>query len=101
MTYVREASPIVADYFERMRVAVENSGPIPEKFRELCLLAGAVGARNEQQVRLCIRRAAAKGVSAEEMRHAILLLLGLVQGLSPLVDTLGWLEQELSEQERG
>lgn len=85
----------VADAFFAMREVANAAGPLDAKQRELCLLAGFTAARNEGGFRVHCARALEKGATKEEITHVVLLMLGSNLGLSPVVDTLQWVREEL------
>ncbi len=87
---LRETSDAVADAFYELRRLVAESGPIETKYRELILVAVFAATRNQGGFKIHCWRAAEAGATPEEIDQAILMTLGSAQGLSPVVEALGW-----------
>jgi alkylhydroperoxidase/carboxymuconolactone decarboxylase family protein YurZ len=91
---LEKTAPKVADAFMDLRRSVSALGAIDAKHVELCLLSGFTAARNEGGFRVHCTRAAQAGATLEEVQHAVLLMLGSTTGLSPIVETLQWAQEE-------
>lgn len=86
--------PKVAEAYETMGDAVHNAGPLDDKTRALIKLAISTGARLEGAVHSHTRKALDVGISAEEIRQAILLALPTI-GLPPTMAAMSWVDDIL------
>lgn len=91
---MRATSEDIAAGFKDFRGTIAAFGPLNVRERELCLLAGYTTIRNEGSFRSHCGRAKAAGVTLEEVKHAVLLQFGSNIGISPIVETLQWAEEE-------
>ena len=92
---LREVSPDVADRFVALMAALDSHGALGPKQRELCLLAGFAAARIESGFRIHCLRASQAGATVAELEQVVLLMLGTSLGISPVIETLSWLYDEL------
>jgi alkylhydroperoxidase/carboxymuconolactone decarboxylase family protein YurZ len=92
---IREVSPEVATAFRGLRQAIDDSGPLDAKQRELCLLAGFAATGNEGGFRVHCTRAVQAGAGLPEVEQVVLMMLGTSLGLAPVVDVLRWAREEL------
>ena len=83
-----------------LSVLSREAGPLNEKARELVKLGLSIGARMEGAVHSHTRRALDAGVSAAEIRHAVLLGLTTV-GFPSTMAALTWVEDVLKRTTRG
>jgi len=74
----------------------QETGPLNQKARELVKLGLSIGARMEGAVHSHTRRALDAGVSAAEIRHAVLLGLTTV-GFPSTMAALTWVEDVLKK----
>src|SRR5512134_3829337 len=65
--------PAVFKAYKDLGNAAGTAGPLDAKTRELVRLAIAIGSRHEGAVHSHTRRALEAGVTADEIRHAVLL----------------------------
>ena len=93
--HLRETSPDAAQAFRALREAADAHGPLDQKQRELCLLAGFAATRNEGGFRVHCTRATEAGARMIEIEQVVLLLLGTSLGLVPVVEALRWAHDEL------
>jgi len=89
-----KTTPEVAEAFMDLRRSINGLGAIDAKHRELCLISGFTAARNEGGFRVHCTRAAEAGATLAEVQQAVLLMLGSTTGLSPIVETLRWAQEE-------
>ncbi len=87
-----------AEAYEAMGSAVHNSGPLDEKTRALIKLAISTGSRQEGAVHSHTRKAITAGLTAEEIRHAVLLALPTI-GLPPTMAAMSWVDDILDAEE--
>jgi len=79
--------------YDQLGAAVHQHGPLDETTRELIKLGIAVGAGLEGAVHSHTRKALAAGVSAAEIRQAILLAIPTI-GFPSMMAALTWAEDE-------
>lgn len=72
--------PEIWEAFQRLGAAASDAGPLDERTRRLVNLALAIGADSEGAIHSHCRRAAAEGLTAEELEHVAYLA----------ITTLGW-----------
>lgn len=89
-----ENYPDVADAYEALGTAVHKAGPLDEKTRALIKLAISTGARLEGAVHSHTRKALKAGVTADELRHAVMLALPTI-GLPSTMAALSWVDDIL------
>ncbi len=77
--------------------AARAAGPLDEKTSQLIQLAGAATVRSEGAVHSHARRALEAGATAEELRHALLLLTSTI-GFPAVSAALSWLDDVLAMQ---
>jgi 4-carboxymuconolactone decarboxylase len=87
----------VAEAYELLGTAVHKAGPLDEKTRALIKLAISTGARLEGAVHSHIRKALKCGVTANEIRHAVMLSLPTI-GLPSMMAALSWADDILDEE---
>lgn len=92
----KEDYPEIAEAYERLGDKVHTVGPLDDKTRALVKLALSTGAGMEGAVHSHTRKALEKGVTKEEIRHAILLALPTI-GLPKMMAALSWVEDILSD----
>ena len=76
----RDDHPEIAEAFDALGSAAHENGPLDERSRALVKLSLAVGAGLEGAVHAHVRKCLDRGLSREEIVHAIILAL----------PTLGW-----------
>jgi alkylhydroperoxidase/carboxymuconolactone decarboxylase family protein YurZ len=76
----RDDHPEIAEAFDALGSAAHEEGPLDERSRALVKLSLAVGAGLEGAVHAHVRKALDRGLTREEIVHAIVLAL----------PTLGW-----------
>jgi 4-carboxymuconolactone decarboxylase len=89
--------PDIAGAYGRLAVSCNEGGPLDEKTRELVKLGIAVGLSSEGAVRSHARRALALGVSAEGIRHTVLLAL-TPAGFPAMIAAMKWVDEVLEKQ---
>jgi 4-carboxymuconolactone decarboxylase len=76
----REENPEITAAYEKLGDTVHRSGPLDERTRALVKISLVAGAGLEGAVHAHVRKALARGVTRDEIIHAIVLAL----------PTLGW-----------
>jgi len=91
---LRKTYPDVWKHFEQLGQACHKAGPMDEHTRRVAKVAIAAAAQTEGGVHSAVRMARAAGVSADEIRHAILLTLTTI-GFPRAMAALSWAEDVL------
>ena len=91
---MKERHPQLLDAVDALGMAVAKEGPLSDKVRHLVQLAAAAAIRSEGAVHSHARRAIEAGASAEEVRHAILLLTSTI-GFPTVVAATTWADDVL------
>jgi 4-carboxymuconolactone decarboxylase len=76
---------------------VAAAGPLDEKIKQLVQLGAAAALRSEGAVHSHTRRALESGASAEEVRHALLLLTSTI-GFPTVVAAVSWADDVIDKQ---
>jgi AhpD family alkylhydroperoxidase len=82
---------------ERLGEAAAGAGPLDEKTKELVQLGAAAAMRSEGSVHSHTRRALQCGASADEIRHALVLLTSTI-GFPTVVAALSWADDVIDKQ---
>src|SRR5712692_149881 len=93
---VRNVSAAAADSFGALRRAIDESGPLEPKYRELINLGAFTTARIEGAFKTHCGRALDAGATLEEIRQAVLLPFAATSGIGPVADGLRWVEEVLA-----
>ncbi len=91
----QQSHPEVFAAYDRLGKAAAASGPLGKKEAALVKLALAAGARMEGAVHSHCRRALEAGVTADEIRHAIILSVTTL-GFPAMMATLSWVDDVLA-----
>lgn len=94
-----EKYPDVAKGYEALGDAVHKAGPLEEKTRALVKLGISTGARLEGAVHAHARKALAAGVTADEMRHAVILSLPTI-GLPSMMAAMSWIDDVIEDEKK-
>lgn len=86
---VSASHPEIFETLERLGIALRKAGPLDARMAHLLKLAAAAAVRSEGAVHSHVRRALATGVSAEEIEHALLLLIPTI-GMPQVIAALSW-----------
>lgn len=93
---LRSFSSESAEAFTALRHAIEQSGPIEPKNRELIMIGAFATARIEGGFKTHAGRALAAGATADEVRQAATLPLAAQLGIGPVGDALRWADEVIS-----
>jgi 4-carboxymuconolactone decarboxylase len=96
---LKQAYPDFIGAYEQLGEAAKKSGPLSEKQAQLIQLAGAAAIRSEGSVHSHCRRAIEAGATADEIRHALMLLVSTA-GFSTMVAALTWVEDIIVQSEQ-
>ena len=86
--------PEIARAYDALADKCHESGPLDQKTRRLIKLGVAIGINSEGAVRSHARRAMQEGISADEIRHAVLMTL-TTAGFPTMIAALKWVEEVL------
>jgi AhpD family alkylhydroperoxidase len=89
--------PALMTAVEQLGEAAAGAGPLDEKTKELVQLGAAAAVRSEGAVHSHARRALELGASADEVRHAIVLLTSTI-GFPTVVAALSWADDVIDKQ---
>ena len=92
---VKEKFPEIIEAYEKLGKATHN-GPIPPKFVHLIKLSAAATMRSEGAVHSHARRAMEHGATADEVRHAVILLTNTI-GFPNMMAALSWVDDVLKK----
>jgi alkylhydroperoxidase/carboxymuconolactone decarboxylase family protein YurZ len=91
---LQEMYPGLIGAAEALGKAAQEAGPLEEKQMHLIQLGASVALRSEGAVRSHARRALQAGATAEEIRHAAIILTSTI-GFPTVAAALDWLEKVL------
>lgn len=94
----QKSYPEVFEAYERLGTTAIGAGPLSKRDTALIKLGIAAGARMEGAVHSHCRRALEAGISAEEIRHAILLSVTTL-GFPSMMALLSWVDDVLSDKD--
>ena len=88
--------PQIDKNFEALSKSCHESGPLDQKTLRLVKLGIAVGMNSEGGVRSHTRRALEEGISADEIRHVILMAF-TTAGFPHMVAAYKWVEEVIAK----
>ncbi len=83
--------PEVAKAYDELALKCHHWGPLDDKTRRLIKLGISIGLNSEGGVRSHARRALAEGISADELRHTVLLAF-TTSGFPHMNAALKWVD---------
>jgi 4-carboxymuconolactone decarboxylase len=89
--------PEIAKAYDELALKCHGWGPLNEKTRRLIKLGIAIGLNSEGGVRSHARRALAEGVTANELRHAVLLAF-TTAGFPTMIAAMKWVDKVIQKQ---
>ncbi len=90
--------PDIAEAYDELALKCHHWGPLDEKTRRLIKLGIAIGLNSEGGVRSHARRALEEGVTADELRHAVLLAF-TTAGFPTMIAAMKWVEKVIEKHE--
>ncbi|MBV6459460.1 MAG: hypothetical protein HONBIEJF_02608 [Fimbriimonadaceae bacterium] len=90
-----EDYPHVGEAYRTLGDAVTEAGPLDRRAQALVKLGIAIGARSEGGVHSHVRKCLDAGISAEEIRHAVLQATTTI-GFPNMMAALSWTDDILS-----
>ncbi len=91
---LKKRHPKLFTSLESLGESAKQEGPIEEKTAQLIQLAAAAAVRSEGAVHSHTRRARDAGASADEIRHALILLTSTI-GYPGMMAAMSWVDDVL------
>ena len=91
--------PEIAKAYDDLASKCHDWGQLDEKTRRLIKLGVAIGLSSEGGVRSHTRRALEEGITADELRHAVLLAF-TTAGFPTMIATLKWVEEVIEKHKK-
>jgi AhpD family alkylhydroperoxidase len=88
--------PEIASVYDELASRCHDQGPLDKNTRELVKLGVAIGLESEGGVRSHARRALAEGITADELRHAVLLAL-TTAGFPAMIAAMKWVDEVIEK----
>ena len=88
--------PEVANLHDKLAQKCVNWGPLDAKANRLVKLGIAIGLNSEGAVRSHARRALEEGITADEIRHTVLLSFTTV-GFPTMIASLKWINEVIEK----
>ena len=92
----KQQFPEIAGAYDELAVKCHGWGPLEEKTRRLIKLGVAIGLNSEGGVRSHARRALEAGVTADELRHAVLLAF-TTAGFPTMIAAMKWVNEVITK----
>jgi alkylhydroperoxidase/carboxymuconolactone decarboxylase family protein YurZ len=97
---IRQLFPAVIDAYSGLRRALDGTGPLDRRTRELILLAGFTVGRAEGSYKAHCRMALEAGATPEEVRQATVITLGANCPIEYVADGLNWAEEVIASRQQ-
>jgi 4-carboxymuconolactone decarboxylase len=88
--------PEIAKTYDELAVKCHGWGLLEEKTRRLIKLGIAIGLNSEGGVRSHARRALDEGITADELRHAVILAL-TTTGFPTMIAAMKWVDEVIEK----
>ena len=92
----KQQFPEITKTYDELAIQCHGWGPLEEKTRRLIKLGIAVGLNSEGGVRSHARRALEEGISADELRHVVLLAF-TTAGFPTMIASMKWVEEVIDK----
>lgn len=92
----KQEFPEIAKAYDELAVKCHGWGPLDVKTRRLIKLGIAIGLSSEGGVRSHARRALEEGVTADELRHAVLVAL-TTAGFPTMIAAMKWVNNVIDK----
>jgi 4-carboxymuconolactone decarboxylase len=96
----RRQFPEIARGYDDLAVKCHDWGPLDKKAQRLVKLGVAIGLSSEGGVRSHARRALEEGITADEIRHAVLLAFN-TGGFPAMIAAMKWVDEVIEKQPGG
>ena len=90
--------PEITKAYDELALKCHRWGTLDDKTRRLIKLGVAIGLNSEGGVRSHARRALAEGVTADELRHTVLMAF-TTAGFPTMIAALKWVEEVIAKHE--
>ena len=91
--------PEIANSYDELAGKCHDWGPLDEKTRRLVKLGVAMGLNSEGAVRSHARRALNEGITADELRHVVLLAF-TTTGFPTMIAALKWVDEVIEKHKK-
>jgi len=88
--------PRIARAYDELAQSCTKQGPLNKKCQRLIKLGIAIGISSEGAVRSHARRALEEGISAKELRHAVLMAM-TTAGFPTMIAAMKWVEEVIKK----
>ncbi len=88
--------PDIAKAYDELALKCHHWGPLDEKTRRLVKLGIAIGLNSEGGVRSHARRALEEDITADEIRHAVLLAF-TTAGFPTMIAAMKWVDKVIEK----
>jgi 4-carboxymuconolactone decarboxylase len=88
--------PEVSKSYDELAAKCHSSGPLDEKVRRFIKLGVAIGLSSEGGVKSHARRALEEGITADELRHAVLLAF-TTAGFPRMIAAMKWVDEVIEK----
>ena len=95
----KQQFPEVAKAYDELAAKCHGWGPLNEKTRRLIKLGLAIGLSSEGGVRSHARRALEEGITADELRHVVLLAF-TTAGFPTMIAAMKWVEEVIEKHKK-
>jgi 4-carboxymuconolactone decarboxylase len=92
----KQQFPEIAKAYDELAVQCHGWGPLDEKTRRLIKLGIAIGLSSEGGVRSHARRAIEEGITADELRHGVLLAF-TTAGFPAMIAAMKWVDEVIDK----
>ena len=91
--------PEIGRAYDELAVKIHGWGPLDEKTRRLVKLGIAIGLGSEGGVRSHARRALEEGITADEIRHAVILAF-TTAGFPTMIAAMKWVDEVIKKHKK-
>lgn len=91
--------PEIAKAYDKLAVKCHGWGPLDEKTRRLIKLGVTIGLSSEGGVRSHARRALEEGITADELRHTVLLAF-TTAGFPAMIAAMKWVDEVIEKHKK-
>ncbi len=95
----KQQFPEIAKAYDELAVKCHGWGLLDEKTRRLIKLGVAIGLSSEGGVRSHVRRALEEGITADELRHTVLLAF-TTAGFPTMIAAMKWVEKVIEKRKK-
>src|SRR4030042_710796 len=95
----KQQFPEIARAYDELAVKIHSWGPLDEKTRRLVKLGVAIGLSSEGGVRSHARRALEEGITADELRHTVLLAF-TTAGFPTMIAAMKWVDEVIEKRKK-